>query len=48
MSDDTTPIERPEAPSRAAYEAPVIEETITSEELEREVHYAGEGSQPTG
>ena len=48
MNEDATPTDKADAPRTAAYEAPLIEETITPEELEREVHYAGDGSQPTG
>jgi hypothetical protein len=36
--------EQADAASTLAYEAPAIEETITPEELQREVHYAGDGS----
>jgi hypothetical protein len=43
-NEDTKPTEKPDAASTPAYEAPVIEETITPEEMEREVHYAGDGS----
>ena len=45
---DTTPTDRAESPSTPAYEAPVIEETITPEELDREVHYAGDGTELSG
>jgi hypothetical protein len=33
-------------PQKPAYEPPMIEETITPEEMEREVHYAGDGTGP--
>jgi hypothetical protein len=35
-------------PTPSAYEAPAIEDTITPEEMEREVHYAGDGSTVLG
>jgi hypothetical protein len=31
-----------------AYDAPAIEEIVTAEEMEREVHYAGDGTIFTG
>ena len=37
--EDTKSVEPP------TYEAPAIEELVSSEEMEREVHYAGVGSQ---
>jgi hypothetical protein len=37
-----------ESVAAPAYETPAIEEVITAEEMEREVHYAGDGSQVTG
>ena len=44
-SEDQNPSETTVVPSKPAYDAPAIEDTITSEEIEREVHYAGVGSQ---
>jgi hypothetical protein len=37
-----------ESVAAPAYETPAIEEVIPAEEMEREVHYAGDGSQVTG
>jgi hypothetical protein len=34
--------------AKPAYESPKIEETVTAEELKREVHYAGDGTNPQG
>jgi hypothetical protein len=48
MNEDKKSPEEAESEALPAYEAPAIEETITPDEMEREVHYAGEGSQPTG
>ena len=45
MKDEhTKPTEKVDSANAPAYEAPAIEETITSEEMEREVHYAGDGT----
>jgi len=41
--DDGKP-EQAYAADASAYEAPAIEETITPEEMDREVHYAGDGT----
>ena len=35
-------------PAAPTFEAPAIEETITSDEMERDVHYAGDGSTVLG
>jgi hypothetical protein len=43
-NEDTRPADTADAAGTPAYEAPAIEETITSEEMEREVHYAGDGT----
>jgi len=47
MNDDLDP-EGADSAVPPAYEAPVIEETITPEEMEREVHYAGDGTTIVG
>ncbi len=47
-NDDTKPGEQADAARKPAYEPPVIEEAITPEEMEREVHYAGHGTELTG
>lgn len=39
QNEETEPVVAPE------YEAPAIEDVVTAEEMEREVHYAGVGSQ---
>ena len=44
MSEDKKTPEEADSAALPAYEAPAIEETITPEELEREVHYAGDGT----
>ena len=44
MKKDEKKPEVAESTAPAAYEAPAIEETITPEEMEREVHYAGDGT----
>lgn len=41
----STPHDEPASP---AYEAPQLEAVLTSEELEREVHYAGKPSPDAG
>jgi len=46
MNEDKKSPEVAESTAPPAYEAPAIEETITPEEMEREVHYAGRGSPP--
>ena len=46
MSNNNDDIEQTSPPARGAYEAPAIEEIITTTELEREVHYAGQFSGP--
>lgn len=43
-NEDTKPTEKVESANAPVYEAPAIEQTITSEEMEREVHYAGDGT----
>lgn len=48
MSDDKEPIEQTSRATEPAYEAPAIEDTITPEEMEREVHYAGDGTVQIG
>lgn len=34
----------PQTDGHEAYEAPAIEQVLTADELERQVHYAGEGT----
>ena len=45
MNEDTKSPAEDEFAATPAYEAPAIEEIVTTEEMEREVHYAGVGSQ---
>lgn len=48
MSEDRKSDDKAEATTPPAYETPAIEETITPEEMEREVHYAGDGTTVVG
>jgi hypothetical protein len=45
MTQDNKPLEDADSAVPPAYEAPSIEDVVTAEEMEREVHYAGVGSQ---
>ena len=44
MKEDKKSPEEAESAARPTYETPAIEEIVTAEEMEREVHYAGVGS----
>ena len=44
MSDDKESVEHTSLAAKPTYEAPAIEEIMTTNELEREVHYAGQFS----
>ena len=44
MNEDKKSPEEAESAATQAYETPAIEEIVTAEEIEREVHYAGVGS----
>jgi hypothetical protein len=44
MTEDKNPRDKDAAAIPPAYETPAIEEVITPEEMEREVHYAGDGT----
>jgi len=48
MKKDEKKPEVAESTALPAYEAPAIEEAITPEEMEREVHYAGDGTTIVG
>ena len=48
MNDDRKSPEEAEPPPPPVYETPAIEETITPDDLAREVHYAGVGSEILG
>lgn len=45
MNEDKKLPEGAESAAPPVYKAPAIEEVVTAEEMEREVHYAGVGSQ---
>ena len=45
MNEDKKSPEVAKSTAPAGYEAPAIEDVVSAEELEREVHYAGVGSQ---
>lgn len=44
MNENKESPEQADAATAPAYEAPSIEEIVTPEEMEREVHYAGDGT----
>jgi hypothetical protein len=44
MNEDKRSSKEAESAGLPVYDAPAIEEIVTAEEMEREVHYAGVGS----